>query len=238
MSYAVVIPVSNEAKTLESFIQELVEARSSSPYRFDIFFIWDDSSHDQTAQIIREYARKYYFIKSTYYSNSYGVVSCYLHGLKIVQQNYTFAVEMDSGHSHPPKHLTEIFKKLESGHDCVFMSRFLEGSKIKGMPCWRRALSKLGTFIPRLVLGLRFSDTVGGYKGFKLESIQHAINYPHYVPGSGWQIQMKVLCHHLSWIELPYTYQASKSTLKFRWIVWALIGLIRVQKELRTQDSS
>lgn len=238
MSFAVVIPVSNEESTLESFIQKLVEVRRLSTYKFEVFFIWDDSSTDRTSLLLQAAQKHHSFIKSIYYQNSHGVVSCYLYGLKLALKRHIFAVEMDSGHSHPPEHLPEIFEKLERGHDCVFMSRFLQGSKIIGMPWWRKFISKLGTTLPKILLNLKYTDTVGGYKGFRLDSIKHALEYPHYVPGSGWQIQMKVLCHHLRWVELAYTYRASQSTFQFKWVFWAIVGLARIHRELKTQGNS
>jgi dolichol-phosphate mannosyltransferase len=205
------IPVANEEETIDSFILQLLGFLKTRKEVFKVYIITDGSSHDRTLEILKKYQSKK-LINLHVYTQSNGVVSCYLYGLrKAVNDGCDYIIEMDSGFSHPISHLTNIISKLES-YDIVFSSRFIKGGGIKNMPLYRVFISKLATKLSNFMLKTNFSDMTGGYKGFTRKSLDQLLSHS-YSQGGFWQVEMKYYSSTFNYCEIPYVYLAVQRLL-------------------------
>jgi dolichol-phosphate mannosyltransferase len=53
-------------------------------------------------------------------------------------------VTLDADNTHPPALIPELIRRLEGGYDLAIASRYRQGSAVRGVPAYRRALSDVG----------------------------------------------------------------------------------------------
>jgi dolichol-phosphate mannosyltransferase len=167
----ILIPVANEQRTIREFTECLLsECERLSDYQFCVFYIMDSYSKDSTQAILENDFREK--VSVLFHENSTGLVSSYIHGYKhCIAQGYDYIVEMDSGFSHKPEHLGQFLARLDAGDDAVFATRFSKDSLYKAS-LFRKAVSRLGTVMANVWLGMDFSDATSGYQAFKRTTLE------------------------------------------------------------------
>lgn len=73
------------------------------------------------------------------------------------------AIVMADG-SDDPSDLVAFCRKLESGYDCVFASRFVHGARISEYPKHKLVLNRLANFLIRILFLLRYNDVTNAFK--------------------------------------------------------------------------
>jgi len=56
-------------------------------------------------------------------------------------------VTLDADNTHPPALIPELVRRLEGGYDLAIASRYRQGSAVRGVPGYRRALSDVGRLV-------------------------------------------------------------------------------------------
>ena len=214
---AIVIPMANEEDTAISFLEHLIHiVRKRIKIETSIYLVVDDYSTDRTWDILREMALQYSELNPSYFAESTGLASCYIHGYKLAMEDGAdYIIEMDAGHSHPPDRLTDILLSLRGGYDAVFMSRFLLPGGYRG-PLVRKLISIGGTILFNKYLGYNLSDATSGFHGFRRELIEK-INFDSFISkGHFFQTELKfhVITNTVRIKELPFFYVASESSFK------------------------
>ena len=186
----ILIPVANEQKTIHEFTTCLLEeCNSLNEYEFNIFYIMDSYSKDETQSIIeQEFPDN---VRVLFHEKSTGLVSSYLFGYKhCVAQGFDYVIEMDSGFSHKPEHLAEFLQKLDAGYDAVFGSRFSKDSIYK-TTFFRKFVSRFGTIMANFWLKMNFEDATSGYQAFRREALDDFI-FDNFISFGGmFQTEMK-----------------------------------------------
>ena len=91
-------------------------------------------------------------------------------------------VTMDADDTHPPELIPPMADLLRSGHDVVIASRYRPGSRVVGVPAYRRVLSDGMSLLFRAaypVAGVR--DYSCGFRGYRAPVLQRA--YDHWGDG-------------------------------------------------------
>lgn len=101
----------------------------------------------------------------------------YLSGLQLAVEEVgaDYVVEMDATGAHDPKYLSDFISRLREGADAALSSRFMSDGGVSRYPLQRKALSRFGTMVANLVLGLGagyISDMTSGYEAFRREVLQ------------------------------------------------------------------
>ncbi len=221
------MPIANEEATIGPFLDDFLrEVSRPDGYHFNIYIIMDNFSKDKTFDIVKEMSEKEPRIKLVFFKESTGVVSCYLKGFKCaLADNCDFVIEMDSGGSHPPSKLKEILLALDKeGYDVAFMSRFMKGAGIENFPLYRRIVSKGGTVLANLWLGMDYSDATSGFEAFRGDVLRKFDLDSFISRGGIYQTEMKYYCHRLNCKtkEIPFVYVGTTSAFKMKWIMIAL----------------
>jgi glycosyltransferase involved in cell wall biosynthesis len=172
-------------------------------------------------------------IKPVFFEASTGVVSCYLKGFKCaLSDNCDYIIEMDSGGSHPPSKLKEILLALDKeSFDAAFMSRFMKGAGIENFPLYRRIVSKGGTVLANLWLGMKYSDATSGFEAFRADVLRK-FNLDAFISRGGiYQTEMKYYCHccNCRVKEIPFVYVGTTTAFKMKWITIALKTLFAMR---------
>ncbi len=224
----IVMPVANEADTMEQVIDEIFSQGFQNLYYYPVI---DNFSKDDTEKIIRKKAQSNDHIKLIFYKQSRGVISCYLEGYRqALADGADRIIEMDGGLSHDPRQLPMFMKKLDEGYDCVWGSRFMKGGGVSDLPLYRRLLSGGGTFLSNLVLGTKLKDMTSGYEAFQRHVLDN-INLDRIMStGHMYQTEMRFYCRNLNCIEVPIHYVGSSTGLKPKTVLEALSILFKLKK--------
>ena len=86
-------------------------------------------------------------------------------------------VLMDGDNTHDPVYTPAMIDKIEEGADCVIASRYRDGSKVKGVPAFRRLLSDGAGLYYKIMLGVPgVRDYTCGYRVYTYDIIEKALS--------------------------------------------------------------
>ena len=199
MKLAIVIPTYNEAETIPSLISELFEKLKQLVERLDILIV-DDSSPDGTADIVRGLSEKFEKITVIQRPKKMGLGAAYKAGFNYVLEKLDteFVLQMDADHSHQPKEIPEMLKKIKD-YDYLVASRHVEGSDVIGWGVGRKATHSFAAAIARACAKIEIRDSTSGFRMFKKKTLEK-INFEK-IRSDGFAFQIEVL-HQLKQMEM------------------------------------
>ncbi|MFM7015486.1 MAG: glycosyltransferase [Bacteroidota bacterium] len=206
-TFCVITPLANEAEGLSLLVDKLKYSLDELG-RGNVCFIVDKASTDNTLELCKQIANEDNRFKVIWAPENKNVVDAYMRGYKEVCNDYNYIIEMDAGLSHDPLVLSQFVNKLEEGYDIVYGSRFMKGGKISNAPYSRLVLSKGGTILSGVLLGLNMYDMTSGYIGMKRGVAQRFANYQLLSKGHFYQTEMRYLLRNYNSIEIPIHYQS------------------------------
>ncbi|MFF2013131.1 polyprenol monophosphomannose synthase [Streptomyces sp. NPDC058195] len=162
----VIIPTYNEAENIKPIVSRV---RTAVP-EADIL-VADDNSPDGTGKIADEIAAGDSQVRVLHRKGKEGLGAAYLAGFRWgTEQGYGVLVEMDADGSHQPEELPRLLTALK-GADLVLGSRWVPGGRVVNWPKSREMISRGGSTYSRLLLGLRTRDVTGGFRAFRVETL-------------------------------------------------------------------
>lgn len=160
MRIVVVTPTYNERENIEQLLPRVLA--HGPDYRI---IVVDDASPDGTARYVEQWARRDERVTLLRRPAKDGLGNAYAAGLHAaLQTGCDYVVQMDADLSHDPgaiSMLVHVARQTDS--DLVLGSRYIAGARIENWPLRREALSRLGNFYTRLVLGRSISDYTTGF---------------------------------------------------------------------------
>ncbi len=163
----IVMPTFNERENLPQIVPEVL---SKDPGIHVL--IVDDNSPDGTGQVADELAAREERIHVMHRPGKLGLGTAYIAGFKwALERDYEFIFEMDSDFSHNPDHIPE-FLAAAKDYDLVLGSRYLKGVTVVNWPMSRLLLSYFANKYSRIITGLPFTDTTGGFKCYRKKVLQ------------------------------------------------------------------
>ncbi|OOM73837.1 glycosyltransferase family 2 protein [Clostridium sp. BL-8] len=132
----IIIPCFNESEVLDIYFTETKKIVSQIyGYKFNFIFI-DDGSKDNTADILKQYAKENEFVRYISFSRNFGKESAMYAGLKNSAGDYVLI--MDADMQNPPMLIEKMLKAVaEEEYDCCSANRTR-----KGDPALRTYFSK------------------------------------------------------------------------------------------------
>jgi dolichol-phosphate mannosyltransferase len=180
MKIVVVIPTYNEAKNIGRLIDMLDKEFVKMPQHVFDLLVVEGNSPDGTADIVREKAKEYGFVKLLMEEKKAGLGAAYVYGFKYAMEKLSadVLVEMDADFQHDPSELMNLIKEIDNGNDYVIGSRFVKGGSIpEEWELKRKLFSKLGNLVSKLILGVRgVSDFTTGYKASRVKGYADSID--------------------------------------------------------------
>ncbi len=205
MNISIVIPTYNEKDTLPTLIDKLSREVKKIAEKFSII-IMDDSSPDGTGKIAEDLNKKYQNITVIERPSKLGLGSAYKQGFQIALDRFDpdYVVQMDADHSHDPKEISLMVKKIKE-YGYVIASRHLPGSSIIGWGARRKLLHSLAGRFAKGCAKLEITDPTSGFRMFK-KSVLNAVNFSE-IKSEGFAFQVELLCYlrrkGLYGIEIP-----------------------------------
>lgn len=238
-NWTVIIPMANEEKDFNYFIDELTGTldRIGSG---KVYFIVDKASKDKTLELCQALSTKDNRFETIWTPENKNVVDAYMAGYRAAYNNgHSIIIEMDGGMSHDPKALPMFLRVLNEGNDCAFGSRFINGGSMGDSPSKRRVLSKFGTILSNTLLGTKMFDMTSGYQGFHRDIVGLLLDYSLLSKAHFYQTEIRYLLRKKRFVEIPIHYQSpspsvSKDAIKNSFSVL----LYYFKKRLSSQEIS
>ena len=169
MKLSVVIPAHNEEASLSKTVEALIIALTTEKIPYEVLVVNDNSS-DATASILEGLAHTYEGVKAVHNNPPNGFGRAIRRGLE--QAGGECVVLYMADGSDDPRDVVQYYRLLEEGYDCVFGSRFIRGSAVRGYPLVKLLLNRAGnTFIQCLFL-IAYNDTSNAFKAYRTHVIK------------------------------------------------------------------
>lgn len=196
---SVVVPVFNEASTLE----EVVEKLQNVPCLLEIIIV-DDSSTDGTAEVARRLAELYPQVRSVRHQRNSGKTAALKTGFALTTGQVVIVQDADL--EYDPADIFGVIRPILEGHaDVVFGSRFLVRRAARVLYFYHFLANKFLTFLSNALTNLNMTDVETGYKAFRGDIIRSMIIVSS---GFGFEVEVtaKVAKLGVAIYEVPISY--------------------------------
>lgn len=178
---SVVVPVYNEAGTLEEVIQKLLKV----PCLLEIIVI-DDCSTDGTAEAARQLASAHSQVRVVHHERNSGKTAALKTGFALTTGE--IVIVQDADLEYDPADIFGVIEPILMGHaDVVFGSRFLVRRAARVLYFYHFLANKFLTFLSNALTNLNMTDVETGYKAFRGEIIRNMV-----IRSSGFGFEVEV----------------------------------------------
>ena len=168
MKLSVVIPAHNEAGSIAETLRTTIGALDAAGIEHELLVI-DDASVDGTPAVVETLAAEHPQLRCLRSHHPRGFGFTVRSGLERFDGD-AVAVMMADG-SDDPHDLVRYHELLEQGYDCVFGSRFMDGSKVYDYPRLKLIVNRLANWFIRVLFRHGYNDTTNAFKAYRREVI-------------------------------------------------------------------
>jgi dolichol-phosphate mannosyltransferase len=165
---SVVIPAHNEVDSIEPTVRELCGVLASAGIRHEVIVV-DDHSSDGTGERVLALSGEFPSVRCVTNSSPAGFGFAVRAGLDAFRGD-AVAIVMADG-SDAPEDVVRCYHAFADGHDCVFGSRFIRGSRVIDYPRLKFVINRLANLFIRLLFRLQLNDTTNAFKCYRREAI-------------------------------------------------------------------
>ena len=168
MRLSVVIPAHNEAEVIGTTVSATTAVLEREDLDYEVIVV-DDNSSDGTgaaAARLAEINPRVRCLRSPY---GLGFGLAVRAGLEAFDGD-AVAIVMADG-SDDPEDVAHYHRLLDAGYDCVFGSRFMNGSRVYDYPRLKLIVNRLANWFIRVLFQHGFNDTTNAFKAYRREVI-------------------------------------------------------------------
>lgn len=170
MTYSLVIPAYNESGRIKPTLDEILRHIAQHQWDAEVVVV-DDGSRDDTAEIVRAYARTHPYVRLVQNPGNRGKGYSVRNGM--LHAAGEICLFSDADLSSPIAEAQKLFDAIAQGADIAIGSRWLRAElQTERQPLYRQLFGRIFNLLLRLVLGLHFKDTQCGFKAFRREAAQ------------------------------------------------------------------
>ena len=201
---SVIIPARNESQNLQTCISEIFEVLISHNIDHEILVI-DDGSTDNTNEIIVNIKKDFEQVicLKNEKDNGFG------RAIRLGLENFSgdAVAIMMADRSDSPRDLVEYWKILNSGIECAFGSRFVQGSKVKDYPKLKLLMNRIVNIMIKYAFNIKCNDVTNAFKMYKREVIEGCKPFisPHF--NLTVEIPLKAVIRGYSWKVVPISWK-------------------------------
>lgn len=157
----------NEESNAPIILEKLIDNINKWKSEYEIVAV-DDNSSDGTAQILKDYSRKYDFIFPVIKTdNKRGMGRALTEGMNAAKGDNMVWVMGDL--SDDLERIPEFVGKIQEGYDIVFASRYMRGGSSGNLDKIKAFLSSRFTVFTSILFGIKVHDITNAFRGFKKE---------------------------------------------------------------------
>ncbi len=157
INLSVVVPVYNEEKSIEIFLERLIKTLSKIETDYEIIFVLDPST-DQTEKIILNELNKNKKIKLITFSRRFGQPAATMAGIFHVKGNRCVIIDCDL--QDPPELIFDLNKKMDEGYDVVLARR----KSREGETIIKKIVTKLGYILIEKISDIKIPKNTGDFR--------------------------------------------------------------------------
>ena len=180
ISFSVIIPAHNEEASIGGTLTALVGAFSENSITDYEIIVVDDNSTDGTAALVHNFTQTAPRVQLVNNTPPHGYGFALRKGLSHYRGEAACVVMADL--SDNPSDVITCYRAIRSGAECVFGSRFIEGSQVIDYPRFKLLINRMANWFIRLLFGIRYNDTTNAFKCYRrevIDGIQPLIS-PHF----------------------------------------------------------
>jgi dolichol-phosphate mannosyltransferase len=226
----IVIPTYNEAENVERLGRAVLRAVPRAR-----ILIVDDNSPDGTGSIADAMARSDPRVTVLHRPRKEGLGAAYRSGIRTaLEAGADPVVQMDCDFSHDPGAVPDLLDALEAGADLALGSRYIPGGRTENWSPARERISRGGSRVARLVLGLPQRDLTGGFKAWRAALLERISFGDVASNGYGFQVEMTWRASRAGAriVEVPIVFRervAGASKMTWHIVVEAAAMLVRLR---------
>ena len=169
MKLSVVIPAHNEEGSIAEAVEPLAVRLDAEGIDYEIIVV-DDASTDRTRSIVDALGATYGRVRCHRSHNPPGFGFAVRAGLDLFDGDAVVLVMADG--SDDPDDVVSYYRLLESGYDCAFGSRFIQGSEVHNYPRLKLVLNRIANFGIRVLFRHGYNDTTNAFKAYRREVVE------------------------------------------------------------------
>lgn len=210
-----VVPTLNEAGNIPVLLGRIHDTMSSTEVDYEIIVV-DDDSHDGTADVVSEQAKKDSRVRLFVRKGARGLAGAVIYGWERSDADLLGVIDADL--QHPPEVLPSLLAPVVDGADVAIASRYANGNGVGDWNKFRLFVSRAGTLAtaPLQRKDLRVRDPLSGFFVVRRESIDGLALQPE-----GFKILLEILVKGRirKAVEVPFQFgsrHAGKSKADFK----------------------
>jgi len=193
---SVVIPVFNEARSLDTLHARLARTLETLGRSYEIIFV-DDGSRDESADVLRALRARDRAVRMIRFTRNYGQHAALLAGMERARGE--IVVTLDADLQNPPEEIPRLLAALVDGVDVV------GGRRVRRRDPWtRRAASWLVNRAASLAVGVRLRDCGCMLRAHRRSVIDRILGFP----GSRRYLPVLAAAFASSMTEIPVAHSA------------------------------
>jgi dolichol-phosphate mannosyltransferase len=184
----IILPTYCEAENISDIIHAIESLNLNST-----LLVIDDSSPDETQNIVRELQGEYENIFLKTRPQKLGLGTAITDGFRFLlslPEPPDYIITMDADFSHYPQDIPRLLKQAEKGSDLVIGSRYCKEGEVKGWNLNRLLISKVANRITGRIINLPLNDFTSGFRCYSKDYIIKALPKLH---SQTYEIQIETL---------------------------------------------
>jgi dolichyl-phosphate beta-glucosyltransferase len=163
-TYSIIIPAYNESQRILASLDKIIAYATEQQWGSEIIVV-NDGSRDNTAEIVREYAKTHPMVKLIENPGNRGKGYTVRNGMMHAHGDILLFTDADL--SSPIEESQKLFAAIDKGADVTFGSRWLQAElQTERQPLYRQVFGRIFNLLLRVILGLNYKDTQCGFKAF------------------------------------------------------------------------
>jgi len=193
----IILPAFNEESALGDLLRAIDETMSERPGEYRVVVV-NDGSIDRTSEVATGMADMMPITVIDHECNrglGESIRTGLLHAVEHVADRDT-VVTMDADNTHTPALIERMLATIREGNDVVIASRYRPGARIKGVPGYRRALSRCANTAFRILFPTpNVRDFTTGYRAYRAGMLKEAFDTygDDFVSQSGFSCMVDIL---------------------------------------------